>query len=186
VAVRVPQTARPVPAEPRAPQAVPRLRRGAPRRSTRPSRHPSAMNEGARRHGHFDPRWHTAGPRPGHGKADSLSMIRTGEISPSIHRWENEGGRYSMTDEPDQEVNGCIENPPAGLEWYAFLSRYFPYRRRHDHQALKAYETYRSKPSRQAPCRADRGRHSPRAPSCSTSFDVGVEPPERGGSVDVD
>jgi hypothetical protein len=103
------------------------------------------MIEGARRHGHFDPRWHTEGLRPRHGKVDSLSMIRTGEISPSIRRWENEGGRYSMTDEPDQEVGSCIEVPPAGLEWYAFLSRNFPIRRRHDHQALKAYEAYRSK-----------------------------------------
>jgi hypothetical protein len=103
------------------------------------------MIEGARRHGHFDPRWHTEGLRPRNGKADSLSIIRTGEVNPSIHRWENEGGRYSITDKPEQQLDGCIENPPAGLEWYAFLSRYFPYRRRHDHQALKAYEAYRSK-----------------------------------------
>lgn len=112
------------------------------------------MIEGARRHGHFDPRWHTEGLRPRHGKAASLSMIRAGEVSPSILSWENEGGRYSMTDEPDELVGGCTEVPPAGLEWYAFLSRYFPYPRRHDHQALKAYEAYRSKAWRQAslPC----------------------------------
>jgi hypothetical protein len=103
------------------------------------------MIEGARRHGHFDPRWHTEGLRPRNGQADSLSIIRTGEVSPSIHRRENEGGRYSITDEPNELVGGCTEVPPAGLEWYAFLSRYFPYRRRHDHQALKAYEAYRSK-----------------------------------------
>jgi len=30
-------------------------------------------------------------------------MIPTGEVSPSIHRWENEGGRYSVTDEPDPQ-----------------------------------------------------------------------------------
>jgi hypothetical protein len=93
------------------------------------------MIEGARRHGHFDPRWHTEGLRPRHGKVDSHSMIRTGEVSPSIHRWENEGGRYSMTYEPDQQLDSYIEDPPAGLEWHAFLSRYFPNRRRHDHQA---------------------------------------------------
>jgi hypothetical protein len=103
------------------------------------------MIEGARRHGHFDPRWHTEDLRPRNGKADSLSLIRTGEVSPSIRRWENEGGRYSMTDESDEQVDSCIEDPPAGLERYAFLSRYFPYRRRHDYQALKAYEAYRSK-----------------------------------------
>jgi hypothetical protein len=102
------------------------------------------MIEGARRHGHFDPRWHTEGLRSLNGKGDSVSIIRTGEGNPSIHRWENEGGRYSLTDEPGQEVES-IEELPAGLEWYAFLSRYFPYRPRHDHQALKAYEAYRSK-----------------------------------------
>jgi hypothetical protein len=103
------------------------------------------MIEGARRHGHFDPRWHTEGLRPHHGKVDSLAMIRTGEVSPSIHRRENEGGRYSMTEQPDQQVDSCIEDPPAGLEWYAFSSHYFPDRQRHDHQALKAYEAHRSK-----------------------------------------
>jgi hypothetical protein len=118
------------------------------------------MIEGARRHGHFDPRWYTEGLRPRHGKVDSLSMIRTGDVSPSIHRWENEGGRYSMTEQPDREL-GCIEVPPAGLEWYAFLSRCFPYRRRHDHQALKAYEAYRSAVVT-----------SRASVICSTSFDV--------------
>jgi hypothetical protein len=44
-----------------------------------------------------------------------------GEDGPAIHSWENEGGSYSMTDEPDLEADGC-EKPPAGLEWYAFLS----------------------------------------------------------------
>jgi hypothetical protein len=62
---------------------------------------------------------------------------------PSLLRWENEGGSYSMTDAPDLEVDGC-EKPPAGLDWYAFLSRYFPGRRRYDLEALKAYEAYRS------------------------------------------
>ena len=66
-----------------------------------------------------------------------------GEDGPAIHTWENEGGSYSSTDEPDVEADAC-ETPPAGLERYAFLSRYFPGRRRHDLEALKAYETYRS------------------------------------------
>ena len=38
-------------------------------------------------------------------------------------------------------MDGC-EKPPAGLEWYAFSSRYFPDRRRHDLEVLKAYEAY--------------------------------------------
>ncbi len=50
-----------------------------------------------------------------------------------------------MTEQLEREVDGCVEVSPARLEWYAFLSRCFPNRRRHDHQALKAYEAYRSK-----------------------------------------
>jgi hypothetical protein len=130
------------------------------------------MIEGARRHGHFDPRWHTEGLRLRHGRVDSLSMIRTGEVSPSIRRWENEGGRCSMTDEPDQEVGSCTEVPPAGLEWYAFLSRSFPYRRRHDHQALKAYEAYRSKAVAASTLPLTTVGTSRASVICSTSFDV--------------
>jgi hypothetical protein len=128
------------------------------------------MIEAARRHGHFDPRWHTNGLIPRDREDDHPPMNRptgnvnardshdvprfprrrhelipavVGEGGTAIHSWENEGGSYSMTDEPDLEADGC-EKPPAGLEWYAFLSRYFPGRRRHDLEALKAYETYRS------------------------------------------
>jgi hypothetical protein len=48
-----------------------------------------------------------------------------------------------MTDELDLEVNRR-EQSPAGLEWYAFSTRYFPGRRRHDLDALRAFEAYRS------------------------------------------
>jgi hypothetical protein len=87
------------------------------------------MIELSRRHGYYDPRWH-----PG-----SLSRPRALVLAPkvsnsSIQRWENEGGRYSMGDET---------GAPAGLEWYAFCSRYFPRRGRHDLEALKAYEACR-------------------------------------------
>jgi hypothetical protein len=86
------------------------------------------MIESPRRHGHFDPRWRTnslsARPRAIPAARDS---------SPSIQIWENEGGRYSTNHE--------IAALP-GLEWHAFSSRYFPGRRRHDLQALKAYEAY--------------------------------------------
>lgn len=102
------------------------------------------MIEAPRRHGHFDPRWHPNGLSPRDREDDRAPMLRTtGDPGPSIHSWENEGGSYSMTDELDLEVNGC-EEAPAGLDWYAFLSRYFPGRRRHDLEALKAYEAYRS------------------------------------------
>ena len=64
-----------------------------------------------------------------------------------------------MTDELDLEVDGC-EKPPAGLEWYAFLSHYFPDRRLHDLEALKANEAYRS--AAVAPSISHRGCTPPR------------------------
>jgi hypothetical protein len=144
------------------------------------------MIEAPRRHGHFDPRWHTNGLSPRDREDDRPPMIRTAgdadahvshdvgrsppqrhaplpavaaDNGPSIHRWENEGGSYSKTDELDLEEDGC-EKPPAALEWYAFLSRYFPDRRRHDLEALKAYEAYRSAAA--APYSSHRGRTAPR------------------------
>lgn len=88
------------------------------------------MIESSRRHGHFDPRWHTNSSRP---PRPLVPAAEDGD--PSIQNWENEGGRYATTDQT---------GAPAGLGWYAFFSRYFPGRRRHDLEALKAYETYRS------------------------------------------
>jgi hypothetical protein len=61
----------------------------------------------------------------------------------ALRSWENEGGSSAMTDELDLEVSRR-EQPPAGLEWYAFSTRYFPGRRRHDLDVLKAYQAYRS------------------------------------------
>lgn len=74
---------------------------------------------------------------------DALLPAVVGDDGPSIHSWENEGGSYLMADELDLEVDRC-EEPAAGLDWYAFSSRYFPGRRRHDLEALKSYEAYRS------------------------------------------
>jgi hypothetical protein len=98
------------------------------------------MIESSRRHGHFDPRWHTNGLSP-RDRDDRVTMI--GPAGDAIRRWENEGGSYSMTDELDLEANRR-EQLPAGLEWYAFSTRYFPGRRRHDLEVLKAYEAYGS------------------------------------------
>jgi hypothetical protein len=80
VALQLPEAAGPIPAELRTPQALPRLRRRTPQRPDRSrkredstrfaglrwSRHNRAatMIEAARRHGHFDPRWHTNGLSP--------------------------------------------------------------------------------------------------------------------------
>jgi hypothetical protein len=153
------------------------------------------MIEAPRRHGHFDPRWHTNGLSPRDREDDRPPMIRTagdadarvshdvgrsprqrhalrravaGDDGPSIQRWENEGGSYSMTDELDLGVDGC-EKPPAGLEWYAFSSRYFSDRRRHDLEVLKAYEAYGSAAA--APSISHRSRTAPRG-----------GPPQRDGT----
>lgn len=64
-----------------------------------------------------------------------------------------------MTDELDLELDRP-EKPPAGVEWYAFLSSYFSDRRRHDLEALKAYEAYRS--AAVALSISHRGRTAPR------------------------
>lgn len=109
------------------------------------------MIEARRRHGHFDPRWHT--------NEHALLSAVAGDDDPFLHSWENEGGSYSMTNAPALEVDGC-EEPPAGLEWYAFLSRYFPGRRRHDFEVLKAYEAYRS--ATDAPSSSHRSHTAPR------------------------
>jgi hypothetical protein len=99
------------------------------------------MIESSRRHGHFDPRWHANGLSLRDREVERAPMIRL--AGDAIRRWENEGGSYSMTDELELEVNRR-EQPPAGLEWYAFSTRYFPGRRRHDLEVLKAYEAYGS------------------------------------------
>ena len=88
------------------------------------------MIELSRRHGYFDPRWHT---RRASRPRELVLAAKDGD--PSIQRWENEGGRYAANNDTDA---------PAGLDWYAFCSRHFPGRGRHDLAALKGYEAYRS------------------------------------------
>jgi hypothetical protein len=83
------------------------------------------MIESSRRHGPLDPRWHTGSSRPARAQTPAAR-----DTCPSIQNWENEGGRYPTVNETDA---------PGGLAWYAFSSRYFPGRRRHDLEALKAY-----------------------------------------------
>ncbi|HEU5211496.1 MAG TPA: hypothetical protein VFU10_01880 [Gaiellaceae bacterium] len=106
--------------------------------------------ETARRHGQADPRF-AARPR--------LRLIRGGDapwiagLEKVVHGprgltlteaqdagvsvWENEGGRSATG---DVEV---AEAPPA-LDWYAFCQSFFPGRRRHDLEAVKAYAAYRA------------------------------------------
>lgn len=54
----------------------------------------------------------------------------------ALDSWENEGGRHS-----DGPRDAYL---PERLDWQAFSSRCFPGRRRHDLDALMAYEAYRS------------------------------------------
>jgi hypothetical protein len=44
---------------------------------------------------------------------------------------------------PAARAGGSVEAAPAGLDWYAFSARYFPGRRRHDLEALRAYGAYK-------------------------------------------
>jgi hypothetical protein len=65
------------------------------------------------------------------------SSRRHGHFDPRRH---SNGSRPSGALIP-AEVDG---DAPAGLEWYAFSSRYFAGHRRHDLEAIKAYEAYLS------------------------------------------
>jgi hypothetical protein len=57
-----------------------------------------------------------------------------------VEDWENEGG-YVV----EAELTGLgPPRLPAGLNWYEFLAARYPDARRHDFEALKAYEAYRS------------------------------------------
>jgi hypothetical protein len=129
------------------------------------------MIESSRRHGHFDARWHTKGVNPPRALASPAH-----DCDP-IQSWENEGGRFSMSNENDTS---------AGLEWDAFSTRYFLGERRHNLEALKAYEAYRSAaiaPSsgpRRAPNAADLIRR--RAPRPSRSSVVSTIQLDRLGS----
>jgi hypothetical protein len=66
------------------------------------------------------------------------SSRRHGHFDP---RWQIDRSRPSRALIRAGENGG--PNAPAGLEWYAFSSR-FSGRRRHDLEVLKAYEAYRS------------------------------------------
>ena len=58
--------------------------------------------------------------------------------------WEDDGGR-SDAEAPALAVPEATAPPiPEGLDWTTFSARFFPGRRRHDFQAVKAYEAYRN------------------------------------------
>ena len=66
------------------------------------------MIEASRRHGHFDPRWHTNGLSPPRVLAPAAEADAS-----SIQSWENEGGRYSMNDETDAPPGSSGTRSPA-------------------------------------------------------------------------
>jgi hypothetical protein len=139
VALQLPKDAGPVPAELRTPQPLPRLRR---RTLPRPDRvrereactpYPglrwswqkrAAMIDPPRRHGHDLGR----SPRQRYALLSAVAA----DDGLSIHRWENEGGSYSMTDELDLEVHGC-EKPSAGLDRSAVVAPSISHRGRTGH-----------------------------------------------------
>lgn len=61
---------------------------------------------------------------------------------------------FIRSDQPDR-ARTSLADAPSGLDWQSFSARYFPDRRRHDLDALKAYEAYRNR-SRPRPKRARR------------------------------
>ena len=58
-------------------------------------------------------------------------MTATAEID--AERWEDEGGHFRDVTQESEPV----------LDWAAFSKRFFPDRRRHDFEAVLAYDAYR-------------------------------------------
>jgi hypothetical protein len=74
--------------------------------------------------------------------------------------------RYPLLSKPVMPT--WVLRADGGLEWTAFLARFFPGRRRHDIEALAAYGAYRS-PSRQ-PSSAGNESPAPTSPGRSTTI----------------
>ena len=119
------------------------------------------MVEPARRHGYYDPRFPSAGAvrrsptlslvSNGTGSTDRTDAFAARPLRPRlvlaggrddahVEEWENEGG-YVVKHELANFGSAPL---PAGLSWYEFLAARYPDARRHDLDALKAYEAYRS------------------------------------------
>ena len=93
------------------------------------------MIEMSRRHGHYDARFARSSPAR---RTPHLRLVPAPddhvESDESIDTWEGEGGLSPMPrDVP----------PGPQLDWAAFSETFFPGRRRHDFEAVKAYEAYR-------------------------------------------
>jgi hypothetical protein len=60
-------------------------------------------------------------------------MSTTAETHLDDERWEDEGGR----------VSDAVPNAEPTLDWLGFRERFFPDARRHDFEAVLAYDAYR-------------------------------------------
>jgi hypothetical protein len=120
------------------------------------------MLEASRRHGHYDTRFRLTVAPTRHpklalvpdapestrlanelepicrGVSRRLALASLGGLEDGLSSWEDEGGRWV---EPELAVSSHELSP--GLDWYAFLDGRSS-RRRHDLEALKAYEAYRA------------------------------------------
>ena len=69
------------------------------------------------------------------------------------------GSRAPAAATPDAGSTEADEAAVRGLDWQAFLARYFPGRRRHDLEALAAYGAYRTaaRPGGPEPASAESG-----------------------------
>ncbi len=95
------------------------------------------MVESSRRHGHYDPRF---GPsrRKSHLRLVPAPDVGVNDRSndDGLDAWEEEGGQPAAFRAPAVQ--------PPELDWEAFSREFFPGRRRHDFEVVKAYEVYRA------------------------------------------
>ncbi len=90
------------------------------------------MVEASRRHGHHDPRF---GPSRRKSHLHLVHAPDDGVDDEGLDAWEDEGGRSAAS---------RATMPPAALDWEAFSWEFFPGRRRHDFEVVKAFEAYRA------------------------------------------
>ena len=95
------------------------------------------MIEMSRRHGYYDARFTRS---PTARRKPHLHLVPAPDdhvdTDENIEAWEDEGGLAPTPRDVPPE-------PHAGLEWAAFSNTFFRGRRRHDFEAVKAYEAYR-------------------------------------------
>jgi hypothetical protein len=95
------------------------------------------MFETSRRHGHYDTRFaRSSAPRSKSHLSLVPALVERVDGDDGIEAWEDEGG---LSPAP----RDVAPEPHNRLGWEAFCETFFPGRRRHDFEAVKAYEAYR-------------------------------------------